>query len=133
MIGNLKKTVEHESNDYTNCNWCSWYNHQSIDTRTRRLGNKRTSVDHPNYCIFEIGQNTEKSPRELKRLAVTQTPVKAHQLTLMRKTPRSNNNNSICTNQNPSWRMRVRKFTGIQTDYRIPARIPDLVTVNKNK
>ena len=23
------------------------------------LGNKRTSGDHPNYCIIEIGQNTE--------------------------------------------------------------------------
>ena len=22
----LKKTVEHESDNYTNCNWCSWYN-----------------------------------------------------------------------------------------------------------
>ena len=20
-----KKSVEHESDDYTNCNWCSWY------------------------------------------------------------------------------------------------------------
>ena len=26
------------------------------------LGNKRTSRDHTNYCIIEIGQNTEKSP-----------------------------------------------------------------------
>ena len=23
----LKKTVEHESNDYTNCNWCYWYSY----------------------------------------------------------------------------------------------------------
>ena len=28
-----------------------------------------------NYCIIEIGQNTEKSPGDLRRLAVTQTPV----------------------------------------------------------
>ena len=26
-----------------------------------------------NYCIFEIGPNIEKSPGDLKRLAVTQT------------------------------------------------------------
>ena len=32
--------------------------------------------DLPNYSIIEIGQNTEKSPGDLKRLAVTQTPVK---------------------------------------------------------
>ena len=36
--------------------------------------------------IIENGQNTEKSPRDLRRLAVTQTPVKNHQLILMRKT-----------------------------------------------
>ena len=44
------------------------------------------SGDHPNYCIIEIGQNTEKSPEDLRRLAVIQTPVKDHQLTLMWKT-----------------------------------------------
>ena len=37
----------------------------------------------PNYSMSEIGQNTEKSPGNLKRLAVTQTPVKNLQLTLM--------------------------------------------------
>ena len=30
---------------------------------------------------FEIGKNTEKCPRDLRRL-VTQTPMKDHQLTL---------------------------------------------------
>ena len=38
------------------------------------------SGDHPNYCISEIGRNIEKSPRDLRRLAVTQTPVKDHHL-----------------------------------------------------
>ena len=32
--------------------------------------------------MIEIRQNTEKSPEDLRRLAVTQTPVKEHQLTL---------------------------------------------------
>ncbi len=50
---------------------------------TEEVGNKRTSGDHPNYCIIEIGQNTKKSPGDLRRLAVTPTPVKDHQLTLM--------------------------------------------------
>ena len=36
--------------------------------------------------IFENGQNTEKSPGELKRLAVPQSSVKDHQLTLIWKT-----------------------------------------------
>ena len=54
---------------------------------TGGLGNKK-SGDHPNYCISEIGQNT-KSPGDLKRLAVTQTSMKDHQLTLMQKLSRA--------------------------------------------
>ena len=34
-------------------------------------------------CIIENSQNTEKSRGDLRRLAVTQTPVTGHQLTLM--------------------------------------------------
>ena len=51
--------------------------------RTERLGNKRTSGDHPDYSIIKISQNTEKSPGDLRRLVVSQTPVKEHQLTLV--------------------------------------------------
>ena len=47
------------------------------------LGNWRTGGDYPNDSIVEDGQNTETSPGDLRRLAVTQTPVKNHQLTLM--------------------------------------------------
>ena len=46
----------------------------------------RPSGDHPNNSIIENGQNTEKSPWDLRRLAVTQSSVKDHQLTLMWKT-----------------------------------------------
>ena len=37
------------------------------------IGNKRTSGDHLDN---KISQNTEKSPGDLKRLVVTQSPVK---------------------------------------------------------
>ena len=50
---------------------------------TGGLGSWCTSGDHPNDSIIENGQNTEKSPGDLKRLAVTQTRVKNHQLTLI--------------------------------------------------
>ena len=43
----------------------------------------RTCGDHPNYIIIDNGQNTVKSPGDLRRLAITQTPVKDHQLKLM--------------------------------------------------
>ena len=39
------KKLEHESDIYTNYNWCSWYSHQRIIKVTGRLGNKRTSGD----------------------------------------------------------------------------------------
>ena len=39
-----------------------------------------TSGEHPNYSIVEIGQNTEKSPGDLRKLAVTQTPINDNQL-----------------------------------------------------
>ena len=38
-----------------------------------------------NYCIIAIGLNTEKSAGDLRRLAIAQTPVKDHQLTLIWK------------------------------------------------
>ena len=57
-----------------------------------RFGSWWTSGDHPNNSIIENGQNTEKSPGDLRRLADTQSPVKDHQLTLMGKTLMSNNN-----------------------------------------
>ena len=44
--------------------------------------NRRTSRDHPNYSIINIGQITEKRDGNLRRLAVTQTPMKDDQLTL---------------------------------------------------
>ena len=50
---------------------------------TGGLRNKRMSGDHSNYYIIDNDQNTEKNPGDLRRLAVIQTPVKDHQLTLM--------------------------------------------------
>ena len=52
---------------------------------TGGLGSWRPSKDCPNYYTIENGQNTEKSPEDLRRLAVSQTPVKDHQVTLMGK------------------------------------------------
>ena len=43
---------------------------------TEGLGNKRASGGHPNYYTTEISQNTERSPGDLRRLAVTQTSGK---------------------------------------------------------
>ena len=53
---------------------------------TRILRNQRTLGDHPQYHIIKIDQNTEKSPGDMTRLAVTQTKVKDYILALLRKT-----------------------------------------------
>ena len=67
----LKKTVKHESNSDTNGNLCTQWSHQKIITGTGRFANEWTSGDHPNYSIIKIGQNIQKSPGDLRRLAVT--------------------------------------------------------------
>ena len=74
--------MEHEGDGDTNCKWCARNNPQWIGALTGRLGNKRTSANYLNDGI-KIGRNTEKSPGDLRRLAVTQTPVKDHQLALV--------------------------------------------------
>ena len=43
------------------------------------------SEDNPNYSIIKIGQNTKKNPGDMRKLAITQTPVENYQLTLMWK------------------------------------------------
>ena len=41
---------------------------------------------HPDYCIIKISQKTKMSPKDLRRLAVIQNPVKNYQITLVSKT-----------------------------------------------
>ena len=81
-----EKTMEHESDGDTNSNWWNRYSHQRISKETRGLWNKRTSGDHSNYRIIEIGQNTKKILEDLRRFAITQTPMENHQLMLVWKT-----------------------------------------------
>ena len=47
------------------------------------LGKKRGFRNPPGYSIVKIYQNTEKSSGDLRRLVITQTLVKKHQLTLV--------------------------------------------------
>ena len=41
-------TAEHESNDDTNCNWCTWNDLQRVGTGTGKVGNQRMDRDHLN-------------------------------------------------------------------------------------
>ena len=134
--------MEHESNDCTNCDWCVRPNNERIIKRPGRLGSWRTGRDYPNDSIAKNGQNPETSPGDLRRLDITQTPVKNHQLTLIWKNSKGVNNNDynnnrhewggnvihcesckklefnhtkrgICTTQNLSKRMRLTNISGI--------------------
>ena len=51
-----------------------------------KVRNQRTSQNHYNHSIVKINKNTEKIPGDVRRLGVTQTPVKGYQLTLVWKT-----------------------------------------------
>ena len=74
--------MEQESNGDTKYNRCTRYSHQRIFTGNGCLGNKRTSEDHLKYNIVETGLNTKKNLDDLRRFAVTHTPVKNYQLML---------------------------------------------------
>ena len=76
--------MEHESEGDINCNWRAWNGLQ-------RLG----ELESGGEIEIEIDQNTEKSPRELRRLNVTQILGKDHQQTLMWKTLNNNSNNKL--------------------------------------
>ena len=67
----LKKTLEHENDGNSNCNWNTKHGHQRIGTGTGGLGNRSTSRDLPGFSIVKIGENTKKSPGDLRRHAVT--------------------------------------------------------------
>ena len=67
--------MEHELVRYVHLP-SDWY-------RKWKTRKKRTSRDHPNHSIVKIGQNTKKSPGDLRKLVVTQTPMENHLLKLV--------------------------------------------------
>ena len=67
--------MKHESNGDTNCNYCAWNNLQRINK-----GKKNEDIRKHVETI-----QTKKNPVDLRRLVVTQTSVRNHQLTLVWK------------------------------------------------
>ena len=78
--------MELEGDDDINWNWLAQYDPQKLGKGVETNWKSEIDWNHPNNSSTKIGQNTEKSSGNLGRLAITQTPVKDHQLTLMRKT-----------------------------------------------
>ena len=48
------------------------------------FGSVKTNLELQNYSMIKISQNTEKSPGDLRKHALSQTAVKNHQLMLNR-------------------------------------------------
>ena len=63
--------MENESNGDTNRNWYAWNGPQRLGKEAGRVGNRKTSRNLLNYSIVKTVQNTEKSPGDLSRPAVT--------------------------------------------------------------
>ena len=73
-----EKVVENKS-------WCIWNSSQKLGKETGEtgeVGNRMKDQDHTDH-IIKIGNNTQKSHRDLMRFAVTYTPVKDHQVVLV--------------------------------------------------
>ena len=76
---NLKKeSCKIDSDSDSNSEWP-----QRLGIVAGRTGNWMRNRDHRIYSIVKNGQNTKKCSRDVERVAITQTPVEDHQLTLV--------------------------------------------------
>ena len=78
--------MKHKGDSDTNFRWWARNRFQGLEKGIGRRRNQKKNREHPDYSIVEIGQDIEKSPGDLRTFAVTQTPMKDHQLTMMWKT-----------------------------------------------
>ena len=109
----FKKTVEHESNDCANCDWCVRYSNWRIIKGPGGLGSWRTGRDYPNDSIAEDGQNTETSPWKFEETCCHSNSEKPSDVCLMWKNSQkwiiiiiiiiinnnNNNNPELCWNE----------------------------------
>ena len=109
--------MEHESEGDTSCNWRTRNGPRRLGKETGRAGNRRTCFDHPNYSINKISQNTEESPRDLRKLALRQISVKDNQLTLFEKTCKKyDNDNHTHTQRHTHTHTHIYIYRCIYTD-----------------
>ena len=53
-----------------------------LGKETEETGNQRKNRKHPDHSIVKSDKNTQKIPRDLKRLAITQNSVKKNKTTI---------------------------------------------------
>ena len=61
-----------ESDCDASSNWHALHSHHMINIGLGWFENNRKCGDYPNYSIIKIGQNTKKSPGDLRILVVPQ-------------------------------------------------------------
>ena len=93
----LKENMEQEGDGDTNCGWRTCDNPQRIGKGTGILINKRTSGAYLDY-YWDRPEYWEEYQRDLRRLTVTQNPMRNHPLTLAGKTLKGVNNNNSNNN-----------------------------------
>ena len=71
--------MEYEGDSDISCGWCTWGNPQRIGKGAGRGHIETIQIT----ALLRLGLNTQKSPGDLRKLAVTQTSVRNHQLTLV--------------------------------------------------
>ena len=66
---------------------CVWKGSRGLVKKKKNegIGNQRKNRNYPDYTILKIDYNSQRSPGELGRLAVTQIPTKNYQLNLFEK------------------------------------------------
>ena len=80
------KAMAYERDGGNNYIWPGLDGPRRFGKVTGKFGNRRSKRVFPNYSIAGIGQNTEKSAGDLRRLSITHTSVKNQQLILLGKT-----------------------------------------------
>ena len=96
-----KKAVEHETDGSNKCSWWALNDLLCHEKKTRRFEKRKNNRHHSDHRSVKIGNSTEKSPRDLSRLAAIQTPVKASQLILERKKSQRVNKSTTVVDGNP--------------------------------
>ena len=74
--------MEHENDGDTNCNWCARYTKELLQGLENLEITGRAETIQTTALLGSTRVST-KSPGDFRRLAVTQIPVKNHQLTLV--------------------------------------------------
>ena len=69
--------MEHVGDDDTNRSRWVQYNPHGLMKKTGGTGINRKNRDYLDNSIIKIGKNTEMSPGELRRVAVSQNPANA--------------------------------------------------------